>query len=290
MPVEKSVETAIHAFVDAHREAEARFLAEIVKVPSDNPPGDCDRSAEAVATLLEGLGFSVERHKVPDALTKANGMISATNLIARLKIEGLRNRIEKEGSKLEIGASMLTRKDLNHRYESVGMQALNAGIHWLYFHPYCIDWESKHPIQADQAGVLEAIEKLKEIAPSNANIQVPVDRYSDKPLYFKKLHGAHFLIQIGADGINYAGPECKYDENSELLNLNEYLEDDFLWHPQRLKRLDELNSDNYNFIGTKHRPPMFSDYIQKLIHLRNSNSNEEQLNEPAHHFSYPCIL
>ena len=206
------------------------------------------------------------------------------------KIEGLRNRIEKEGSKLEIGASMLTRKDLNHRYESVGMQALNAGIHWLYFHPYCIDWESKHPIQADQAGVLEAIEKLKEIAPSNANIQVPVDRYSDKPLYFKKLHGAHFLIQIGADGINYAGPECKYDENSELLNLNEYLEDDFLWHPQRLKRLDELNSDNYNFIGTKHRPPMFSDYIQKLIHLRNSNSNEEQLNEPAHHFSYPCIL
>ena len=206
------------------------------------------------------------------------------------KIEGLRNRIEKEGSKLEIGASMLTRKDLNHRYESVGLQALNAGVHWLYFHPYCIDWESKHPVQADQTGVLEAIEKLKEIATSNANIQVPVDRYSEKPLYFEKLHGAHFLIQIGADGINYAGPECKYDKNSELLNLNEYLEDDFLWHPQRLKRLDELNSDNYNFIGTKHRPPMFSDYIQKLIQLRNSNNEEEQLNDPAHCFSYPCIL
>jgi len=185
---------------------------------------------------------------------------------------------------------MLTRKNLNHRYESVGLQALNAGIHWLYFHPYCIDWESKHPIQADQTGVLEAIEKLKETAPSNANIQVPVDRYSEKPLYFTKLHGAHFLIQIGADGINYAGPECKYDENSELLNLNEYLEDDFLWHPQRLKRLDELNSDNYNFIGTKHRPPMFSDYIQKLIHLRDSKNEEEPLNEPAQHFSYPCIL
>src|SRR5271165_2474742 len=83
MPVAKSVETAIHAFVAAHRDAEARFLAEIVKVPSDNPPGDCDRSAEKVAKLLEGLGFAVERHKVPDALIKANGMISATNLIAR---------------------------------------------------------------------------------------------------------------------------------------------------------------------------------------------------------------
>ena len=80
-----SVENAIRAFVRQHRDEEARFLAEIVKVPSDNPPGDCDRSAETVARLLEGLGFAVERHKVPDALVKANGMVSATNLIVRRK-------------------------------------------------------------------------------------------------------------------------------------------------------------------------------------------------------------
>ncbi len=78
-----SVESAIQAFVREHQEVETRFLADIVKIPSDNPPGDCDRSAEAVARLLEGLGFSVERHTVPDALVKANGMISATNLIVR---------------------------------------------------------------------------------------------------------------------------------------------------------------------------------------------------------------
>ena len=77
------IETAIRDFVREHAEAEARFLAEIVKIPSDNPPGDCNRSAEVVATLLEGLGFQVERHKVPEALVKANGMISATNLIAK---------------------------------------------------------------------------------------------------------------------------------------------------------------------------------------------------------------
>ena len=77
------VESAIRDFVREHAEAETRFLAEIVKVPSDNPPGDCSRSAEVVATLLEGLGFQVERHKVPEALVKANGMISATNLIVR---------------------------------------------------------------------------------------------------------------------------------------------------------------------------------------------------------------
>src|SRR5215510_7029089 len=77
------VESAVHDFVREHANAETRFLAEIVKIPSDNPPGDCDRSAEVVAKLLEDLGFQVERHKVPTDLVKANGMISATNLIAR---------------------------------------------------------------------------------------------------------------------------------------------------------------------------------------------------------------
>jgi acetylornithine deacetylase/succinyl-diaminopimelate desuccinylase-like protein len=78
-----AIETAIHAFVAANREAETRLLAAIVKIPSDNPPGDCAPAAAAVAALLEGLGFTVERHPVPDALAKANGMVSATNLIVR---------------------------------------------------------------------------------------------------------------------------------------------------------------------------------------------------------------
>jgi len=80
-----SVENAIETFVREHRDAQAQFLAEIVKTPSDNPPGDCAPSAERVASLLEGLGFTVERYKVPDALVRANGMVSATNLIARRK-------------------------------------------------------------------------------------------------------------------------------------------------------------------------------------------------------------
>jgi succinyl-diaminopimelate desuccinylase len=80
-----AIETAIHDFVVANRDAETRFLAEVVKAPSDNPPGDCAPAAEIVANLLEGLGFIVERHKVPDALAKANGMVSATNLIVRRK-------------------------------------------------------------------------------------------------------------------------------------------------------------------------------------------------------------
>ena len=80
-----AIETAIHDFVAANRDAETCFLAEIVKVPSDNPPGVCAPAAEIVAKLLEGLGFVVERHRVPDALVNASGMVSATNLIVRRK-------------------------------------------------------------------------------------------------------------------------------------------------------------------------------------------------------------
>jgi hypothetical protein len=204
------------------------------------------------------------------------------------KIEKLRSRIEKEGSKLEIGASMLTRTELNHRYEPVGLQALQSGIDWLYFHPYCINWDTPRPIQADQTGVLEAIERLKKKASPNSSIQVPFERYYKNPLFFEKLHGAHFLIQVGADGINYLGPECKYEKDAELLDLNHYLEDDFLWHPQRIRRLGEVNSDNYRFIGTKHRPPMFSDYIQRL--MNGANGNGAGPGAVSSHFSYPNII
>ena len=145
-------------------------------------------------------------------------------------------------------------------------------------------------IPHDQTDVIDTIEKLREAAPQNANIQVPYDRYSKVPLFFEKLHGSHFLIQVGANGINYAGPECKYEDDAELLDLNVYLEDDFLWHPQRLKRLDEINSDNYRFIGTKHRPPVFSDYIQKLVNLSENNPTIDVLETSSDCFLDPSII
>jgi len=73
----------IEDYLARHRDLETRFLAELVKVPSDNPPGDCAPHAERVAALLTEMGFTVERHPVPADLVRANGMISATNLIVR---------------------------------------------------------------------------------------------------------------------------------------------------------------------------------------------------------------
>src|SRR6185437_6514071 len=73
----------ISAFVDRRFADETAFLAELVKVPSDNPPGDCAPHARRAQELLEGLGLEVEAYPVPEALVRANGMISATNLVVR---------------------------------------------------------------------------------------------------------------------------------------------------------------------------------------------------------------
>ncbi len=74
---------AITNFLENQRNAQTRFLAELVKVPSDNPPGDCEAHTMRAAALLEGLGFTVERHRVPTDSVQANGMVSATNLVVR---------------------------------------------------------------------------------------------------------------------------------------------------------------------------------------------------------------
>jgi acetylornithine deacetylase/succinyl-diaminopimelate desuccinylase-like protein len=78
-----AVKSVVATIVDAGFDAEVAFLAELVRVPSDNPPGDCAPHAMKAVALLEKLGYTVERHPVPDDTVKAAGMISAVNLIVR---------------------------------------------------------------------------------------------------------------------------------------------------------------------------------------------------------------
>ncbi|MBB3773029.1 acetylornithine deacetylase/succinyl-diaminopimelate desuccinylase family protein [Angulomicrobium tetraedrale] len=62
---------------------EVEFLKALVRVPSDNPPGDCAPHAEVAGQLLEELGFTVERHPVPEPFVKTYGMKSVVNLVVR---------------------------------------------------------------------------------------------------------------------------------------------------------------------------------------------------------------
>jgi acetylornithine deacetylase/succinyl-diaminopimelate desuccinylase family protein len=73
----------MNGFIDRNFAREVAFLKELVRVPSDNPTGDCARHGEISAELFEGLGFTVERHRVPQALVHQYGMKSVTNLVIR---------------------------------------------------------------------------------------------------------------------------------------------------------------------------------------------------------------
>jgi succinyl-diaminopimelate desuccinylase len=73
----------MHAFLARERGAQEHFLAELVRVPSDNPPGDCRAHAARARDLLLDLGFTVEEYPVPEELAREHGMIGATNLVVR---------------------------------------------------------------------------------------------------------------------------------------------------------------------------------------------------------------
>lgn len=73
----------IARFLAGERARQTEFLAELVRMPSDNPPGDMAAPAEHAARLLERLGFTVDRHAVPEDRVRAVGMVSAVNLVVR---------------------------------------------------------------------------------------------------------------------------------------------------------------------------------------------------------------
>ncbi|MEY2618040.1 MAG: hypothetical protein RL522_1042 [Pseudomonadota bacterium] len=73
----------LDAWIDAHFDQEVRFLQELVRVPTDTPPGNNAPHADRTAQLLADFGFEAEKHPVPADEVKAAGMESITNLIVR---------------------------------------------------------------------------------------------------------------------------------------------------------------------------------------------------------------
>lgn len=73
----------LDTWVDAHFDEEVRFLQELVRVPTDTPPGNNAPHAVRTAELLQGFGLQAESHPVPADEVRAYGMESITNLIVR---------------------------------------------------------------------------------------------------------------------------------------------------------------------------------------------------------------
>ncbi|MBK7548742.1 MAG: ArgE/DapE family deacylase [Rhodoferax sp.] len=75
----------LDAWIDAHFDEQVRFLQELIRVPTDTPPGNNAPHAERTAELLHGFGLDAEKHPVPEAEVKAFGLESVTNLVVRRK-------------------------------------------------------------------------------------------------------------------------------------------------------------------------------------------------------------
>ncbi|MBL0946119.1 MAG: M20/M25/M40 family metallo-hydrolase [Hydrogenophaga sp.] len=73
----------LDAWIDAHFDEQVGFLQQLVRVPTDTPPGNNAPHAERTAELLKAFGYEAERHPVPEAEVKAAGLQSITNLIVR---------------------------------------------------------------------------------------------------------------------------------------------------------------------------------------------------------------
>lgn len=73
----------LDAWIDAHFDEEVKFLQELIRVPTDTPPGNNAPHAERTAELMAGMGLTAEKHAVPDAEVKAAGLETITNLIVR---------------------------------------------------------------------------------------------------------------------------------------------------------------------------------------------------------------
>jgi organic radical activating enzyme len=181
------------------------------------------------------------------------------------RIEALRSRIDREGSKLQIGVSALTSKKNAKGLSAVTREVASAGGHWIYFHPLCTKWDSGSPSRVDQKGVLNKIKECQFSQPDGFRVFVFHDRYMEHTIEFDGYHSSHFLLVIGADGMNYLGAEVKYQRQHIIADVAGNWRNDFLWHSERLQRIQAVNSKTYPAIGSRHRGVLYNSLVEQLM-------------------------
>ena len=73
----------LDAWIDQHFDEQVRLLQELVRVPTDSPPGNNAPHAERTAELFQAFGFIAEKYPVPQEEVRRHGLQSITNLIVR---------------------------------------------------------------------------------------------------------------------------------------------------------------------------------------------------------------
>jgi organic radical activating enzyme len=205
------------------------------------------------------------------------------------KIESLRNLIERTGSTLQIGVSLLTSTNRTMLLEKMAESARSVGAHWIYFHPLCTKWGLGCPELSDQEGVVAVIGELQQRASFGNQVFVLRQRYEHMPLEFDGYHAAHFLLVVGADGKNYLAPEVKYQASGVIADLGNGWNDTFLQERHRLARISSVTSGAYPALSSRHRGILYNHFID---HLKLSEKSAPGAFEgrPTTSFLFPHIL
>ncbi|AVR95627.1 peptidase M20 [Pseudoduganella armeniaca] len=73
----------INDWIDTHFDEQVALLQQVLRVPTDTPPGNNAPHAEMVAELVKQYGWQAEKHAVPASTVRDYGMESITNLVVR---------------------------------------------------------------------------------------------------------------------------------------------------------------------------------------------------------------
>jgi len=219
--------------------------------------GKCLDNGDVTRALLEEV--TALRISLYDWELGLDGPISLT----LANILSLRNAIERTGSGLSIGVSVLTDHARVPELEKMVKVVSESGAHWIYFHPMCKDWDLGRPVITDQTSVLEEIQRLQNVYFGKFPVFAGHERYETRQIDFSSYHAAHFLLVLGADGKNYLSPETKYNPDYVLADLGESMAEGFLWRDERRKRM-RYSSGDYPCIGSRHRTQLYNGLIEGI--------------------------
>lgn len=202
--------------------------------------------------------------------------LSGLNTTMR-RIEKLKKKVLAKGSSLSIGVSALTNKENSAVLDEVAQISRESGADWIYFLPTCTKDISGAARIIEQQTVLERISECSMKFNDDFDVYFLDDRYGSEEINFNSYHSAHFILVMGADGINYVGTEAKYQDQYALWDLKNNWKDDFIWDTERLDMISSLSSKNYLPKGSKNRGVLYNTLIERMI----SNSYSESENVPA---------
>ncbi|MEW6366320.1 MAG: radical SAM protein [Acidobacteriota bacterium] len=207
------------------------------------------------------------------------------------KVEALRRRVDELGSALKIGVSALTSKDRAHVLPALAERVRSAGAHWIYFHPMCTGWGSNDLAQVNQAGVPETLAGYLSLLSRSNGFEafVSKSRYSSSELKFHGYHAAHFMLVVGADGLNYLAPEVKYHPDHVIADLGNEPSENFLWESPRLEKIRPVSSMNYRALRSRHRGVLYNDLIER-IRCDELSAEETGILEGPRKYRFPHIL